>query len=86
MSRTTASSEPERRASLNVTKGSGHLVRATVNWILTVLTVPAALIVIVVGFAGAMGTDRCAYEDCARQGPPISFLCCCFLVPRWLPR
>jgi len=38
--------------------------------ILAVLTVPAALFVMLVGFAAAMGTDRCAYEDCPRQGPP----------------
>jgi hypothetical protein len=37
---------------------------------LAVLTVPAALLVMLVGFAAAMGTDRCAYEDCPRQGPP----------------
>lgn len=54
----------------NVTKSSGHRVRPIVNWILALLTVPAALFVMVVGFAGAMGTDRCAYQDCARQGPP----------------
>lgn len=41
-----------------------------VNWILAVLTVPGALFVMLVGFAAAMGTDRCAYEDCPRQGPP----------------
>jgi hypothetical protein len=49
---------------------SGHRVRSVVNWILAVLTVPAALFVMLVGFAAAMGTDRCAYEDCPRQGPP----------------
>jgi hypothetical protein len=41
-----------------------------VNWILAILTVPGALFVMLVGFAAAMGTDRCAYEDCPRQGPP----------------
>jgi hypothetical protein len=47
-----------------------HRVRVSANWGLAVLTLPAALFVMAVGFAGAMGTDRCAYEDCARQGPP----------------
>jgi hypothetical protein len=53
------------------TSRSGHRVRSVVNWILAVLTVPAALFVMLVGFGGAMGTDRCAYEDCPRQGPPF---------------
>jgi len=47
-----------------------HRVRLVVNWILAVLTVPGALFVLLFGFAAAMGTDRCAYEDCPRQGPP----------------
>ena len=37
---------------------------------MALLTVPAALFVMLVAFAFAMGTDRCAYEYCARQGPP----------------
>jgi hypothetical protein len=57
-------------------------VRAIVNWILALLTVPAALFVMVVGFAGAMGTDRCAYEDCPRQGPPyLVFMLLVFGAP-----
>jgi hypothetical protein len=48
-----------------------HRVRVSANWVLAVLTVPAALFVMAVGFGGAMGTDRCAYEDCARRGPPF---------------
>jgi hypothetical protein len=52
------------------TSRSGHRVRSVVNWILAVLTVPGALFVMLVGFAAAMGTDRCAYEDCPRQDPP----------------
>jgi hypothetical protein len=70
MSQTRASAKPERPASPNVTKSSGHRARRIVNWILALLTVPAALFVMAVGFGAAMGTDRCAYEDCARQGPP----------------
>jgi hypothetical protein len=42
-----------------------------VNWILAVLTAPAALFVLLFGFAAAMGTDRCAYEDCPHMGPPV---------------
>jgi hypothetical protein len=64
MSQTTASSEPERPA-----KSSGHRVRAIVNWVVALLTLPAALFVMFVAFAFAMGTDRCASEYCARQGP-----------------
>ncbi|ORB18319.1 hypothetical protein BST37_01515 [Mycobacterium noviomagense] len=41
------------------------------NWILALLTVPAALLVMAIGFAGAMSTDRCAYQYCAHQGPPM---------------
>jgi hypothetical protein len=50
---------------------TGHRVRLVVNWILAVLTVPGALFVMLFGFAAAMGTDRCAYEDCPRMGPPV---------------
>jgi hypothetical protein len=53
-----------------MTTRTEHRVRLVVNWILAVLTVPGALFVMLVGFAAAMGTDRCAYEDCPRQGPP----------------
>lgn len=61
---------------------SGHRVRATVNWILAVLTVPGALFVMLVGFAGAMSTDRCAYEDCTRQGPPyVVFVMLVYAAP-----
>jgi hypothetical protein len=45
--------------------------RLVLNWILAVLTVPGALFVMLFGFAAAMGTDRCAYEDCPRMGPPV---------------
>lgn len=50
---------------------SGHRVRSVVTWILALLTVPGALVVMLVAFGGAMGTDRCAYQDCPRQGPPV---------------
>jgi hypothetical protein len=53
-----------------MTGRSEHRVRLVVNWILAVLTVPGALFVLLFGFAAAMGTDRCAYEDCPRMGPP----------------
>jgi hypothetical protein len=53
-----------------MTSRTEHRVRLVVNWILAILTVPGALFVMLVGFAAAMGTDRCAYEDCPRQGPP----------------
>jgi hypothetical protein len=53
-----------------MTTRTEHRVRLVVNWILAILTVPGALFVMLVGFAAAMGTDRCAYEDCPRQGPP----------------
>jgi hypothetical protein len=55
-----------------MTSRTEHRVRLVVNWILAILTVPGALFVMLVGFAAAMGTDRCAYEDCPRQGPHIS--------------
>jgi hypothetical protein len=54
-----------------MTTRTEHRVRLVVNWILAVLTVPGALFVMLVGFAAAMSTDRCAYEDCPRQGPPF---------------
>jgi hypothetical protein len=54
-----------------MTGRSEHRVRLVVNWILAVLTAPAALFVLLFGFAAAMGTDRCAYEDCPRMGPPV---------------
>jgi hypothetical protein len=41
---------------------------------LAVLTVPGALFVLLFGFVAAMGTDRCAYEDCPRMGPPVPVL------------
>ncbi|WIM89186.1 hypothetical protein PT015_06955 [Candidatus Mycobacterium wuenschmannii] len=44
--------------------------RAILTWILAALTVPGAAFVLLFGFAAAMGTDRCAYEDCPRMGPP----------------
>jgi hypothetical protein len=47
-----------------MTSRTEHRVRLVVNWILAVLTVPAALFVMLVGFAAAMSTDRCAYQDC----------------------
>ena len=53
-----------------MTTRAEHRGRLVVNWILAVLTVPGALFVMLFGFAAAMGTDRCAYEDCPRQGPP----------------
>jgi hypothetical protein len=53
-----------------MTGRSEHRARLVVNWILAVLTVPGALFVLLFGFAAAMGTDRCAYEDCPRMGPP----------------
>src|SRR6202021_3359156 len=54
-----------------MTSRSEHRVRLVVNWLLAVLTAPAALFVLLFGFAAAMGTDRCAYEDCPRMGPPV---------------
>ena len=44
---------------------------AVLNWMLAVLTVPAALVVFIFGFAAAMSTDRCADVDCAHQGPGV---------------
>jgi hypothetical protein len=54
-----------------------HRVRLVVNWTLAVLTVPGALFVFLFGIAAAMGTDRCAYEDCPRMGPPAPVLTLC---------
>jgi hypothetical protein len=53
-----------------MTSRTEHRVRLVVNWILAVLTVPGALFVVLFGVAAALGTDRCAYEDCPRIGPP----------------
>jgi hypothetical protein len=61
------SEEPDRPAYR--TEIRGQRTTAVVNWMLAVLTVPAALVAFIFGFAAAMSTDRCAYVDCAHQGP-----------------
>jgi hypothetical protein len=60
-----------QRQNREITSRTEHRVRLVVNWILAVLTLPGALLVMAIGFAFALGTDRCAYEDCPHMGPPF---------------
>lgn len=69
--RSTKSERPSHPASAYRKVSYGRRWLVIVNWVLTLLTVPAALLVMAIGFAGAMSTDRCAYQYCAHQGPPV---------------
>ncbi|HZA10214.1 hypothetical protein [Mycobacterium sp.] len=48
--------------------GTGR-VRPWLNWILAVLTVPAAAAVMLFALAATMSTTGCAYQQCRHQGP-----------------